>query len=337
MDTDCILREWRLSDVASLAKNANNIHVWNNVRDYFPHPYSEEDGKQYIEAVLSKPCPATDMAIVVDGKVAGGIGIVSNSDVERISAELGYWLGEKYWNRGIMTEAIKEMSAHAFTRFPLRKIYAPVFDFNIASQRVLQKAGFEREAVLKQAAVKNGNIIDLHYYSLLKSRWAAGVRHRLYDESDFPLLEALLYEAIFQPEGAAPLPRDIIQKPEINLYIRDFGKKQGDFCLLAELNGKTVGGAWLRVPDGETKGFGHVAPGIPELAIAVFEKYRGMGIGTGLMHNLTDIIFNSSGYKQISLSVTKANPAVRLYKKLGFEIVKENEKDYLMLLESPSV
>ena len=163
------LREWRLSDAVSLAEHANNIDIWNNVRDYFPHPYSEEDGKQFIETVLGKPRPAVDLAIVVDGKAVGGIGIVLQTDVERIGAEIGYWLGVKYWNKGIMTEAVRQMVTHAFTHFPLRKIFAPVFDFNIASQKVLQKAGFEREAILKQAAIKNGKVIDMHYYSIIKS------------------------------------------------------------------------------------------------------------------------------------------------------------------------
>jgi RimJ/RimL family protein N-acetyltransferase len=162
-----LLRKWQISDAASLAENANNIRIWNNVRDYFPHPYSEEDGEQFIRMVLGKPEPCTDRAIVVDGKAVGGIGIVLQTDVERISAEIGYWLGENYWGKGIMTKAVRQMVAYAFDNFPLRKIYAPVFDFNIASQKVLQKAGFEREAILKQAAVKNGNVLDLHYYSFL--------------------------------------------------------------------------------------------------------------------------------------------------------------------------
>ena len=162
------LREWQLSDVASLAENANNINIWNNVRDYFPHPYSEKDGKEYIEMVLSQPKPATILAIDVEGKAVGSIGIILQTDVERISAEIGYWLGEKYWNKGIVTEAIKQMLTYAFANFPLQKIYAPIFDFNIASQKILQKAGFEREAILKQGAIKNGKIIDLHYYSFIK-------------------------------------------------------------------------------------------------------------------------------------------------------------------------
>jgi len=168
MIVDFELRHWRLPDAASLAESANNVNIWNCVRDYFPHPYSEEDGRQFIETVLGKPGPAVDFAIAVGGTAIGGIGIILQTDVQRISAEIGYWLSENYWNKGIMTEAVKRMTVYAFTNFQLQKIYAPVFDFNIASQKVLQKAGFEREAILKQTAIKNGTIIDLHYYSLFK-------------------------------------------------------------------------------------------------------------------------------------------------------------------------
>ena len=215
------LREWKLTDTASLAENANNINIWNNLRDALPYPYSEKDGREYIEMALSLPKPATLLAIVVDGKAVGSIGIFPRTDVERISAELGYFIGEKYWNKGIMTEAVKQMVTYVFTNFPqLHKIYATPFDFNIASHKVLQKAGFKQEAILKQAAIKNDKIIDLHYYSLLKSQWRSKVYHRFYTQDDFPLLEKLLYEAIFQPEGAEPLPYDIIKKPEIYNYIK---------------------------------------------------------------------------------------------------------------------
>jgi RimJ/RimL family protein N-acetyltransferase len=330
------LREWQLSDATSLAENANNIHIWNNVRDYFPHPYSEKDGKQFIKTTLGKPQATTEMAIVIDGKAVGGIGIVRKTDVERISAEIGYWLGEKYWSKGIMTEVIKDMVSYVFLHFlELKKIYATSFDFNIASQRVLQKAGFECEGILKQAAIKNGKVIYLHYYSMLKSQWISNVRHRFFRQEDFPLLEDLLYEAIFQPEGAEPLPRDIIKKLEIDSAIRDFGKRQDDFCIFAELNGKTIGGTWMRISNDEPKSYGHINSETPELVIAVFKKYRNLGIGQRLMRHLIDSAFayGSKGYKQISLSVDKRNYAVKMYKEFGFEIVKENEQDYVMVLK----
>jgi len=165
----CKLREWRLSDVESLTENANNINIWNNLRDAFPHPYSEKDGITFIEMALLQPKPATRLAITVDDVAVGSIGIVLRTDIERISAEMGYFIGEKYWNRGIMTEAVKQMTMYAFTNFPqLRKIYATPFDFNTASHKVLEKAGFVREAILKQAAIKNGQIVDLCYYGFMK-------------------------------------------------------------------------------------------------------------------------------------------------------------------------
>jgi len=109
----------------------------------------------------------------------------------------------------------------------------------------------------------------------------------------------LLYEAIFQPEGSEPLSRNIIKKPELYNYIKDFGKKKGDFCIFAELNGKTVGGAWVRILDGEPKGYGYIDSATPELAIAVFKKYRNLGIGRGLMYNLIDLVLINElrGYK----------------------------------------
>ena len=163
------LRQWRLADKTSLAKHADNIRIWNNVRDYFPNPYTEKDGEEFISMVITKPAPATDFAIDIAGKAVGGIGVVLKSDVEKITAEIGYWLGEDYWKKGIMTTVVKEMVNYIFANLPITKIYAGVFDFNIASQRVLEKAGFTNEAILKKAAIKNGKVIDLHYYSIWKN------------------------------------------------------------------------------------------------------------------------------------------------------------------------
>ncbi|MDR0940207.1 MAG: GNAT family N-acetyltransferase [Mediterranea sp.] len=162
---DPILRDWRLTDVASLARHANNIHVWNNLRDGFPYPYTERDAELFIQMVTRKPRPSVDKAIEVDGEAVGSIGITLHDGVERVSAEIGFFIGEAYWNRGITTEAIKQMSAYAFAHFPIERLYASVFDFNIASQRVLRKAGFVREAVLPRAAIKNGVVVDWLYFA----------------------------------------------------------------------------------------------------------------------------------------------------------------------------
>jgi len=169
MPVEFELRRWLPDDAQSLAENANNIKIYNNLRDALPHPYSLEDARRFIEATLKKGLPATNFAIVVDKKAVGNIGIVVQEDVQRISAEMGYWLGENYWGKGIMPRAIRQMTDYVFANFEVVKIYAMPFDFNTASQKVLQKAGFEREAILKKAAVKNGKIADLHYYSVIKN------------------------------------------------------------------------------------------------------------------------------------------------------------------------
>jgi len=163
-----IIREWSLDDSISLAKYANNIHIWNNVRDYFPHPYTQADGITFISKALAKPTPTTDFAIEINGEAVGGIGLVLNTDIERIAAEIGYWLGEPFWNKGIMSQVVQDVANYTFSNFSISKLYAPVFEYNRASMRVLEKAGFKREAILRKAAIKNNKVIDLHYYALFK-------------------------------------------------------------------------------------------------------------------------------------------------------------------------
>jgi RimJ/RimL family protein N-acetyltransferase len=173
MNSNFLLRDWQMSDAKSLAENANNINVWNYIDDIFPHPYSEKDSEEFITKVLNNEF-GVQKAIVVDEQAVGGIGVFLKTGIFRHTAELGYWLGEKYWKRGIMTDAVKEFATCFFTGFPhFQKIYATVFDFNIASQKVLEKAGFEREAILKKGAIKNEKVVDLHYFSLIKEEKTA--------------------------------------------------------------------------------------------------------------------------------------------------------------------
>lgn len=162
------LRSWTPEDAPSLARHMNNIKIWNNLRDSLPHPYTEEDAKAFIRMNVAHEGPAENLAIVIDGKAVGGIGFVKGNDVERIGAELGYWLGEPYWGGGIMTSAVKEAVEYAFRHLSVSRIFAGVFEHNTASMKVLEKAGFTKEGVLKKAAIKNEEIIDLHLYAILK-------------------------------------------------------------------------------------------------------------------------------------------------------------------------
>ena len=145
------------------------------------------------------------------------------------------------------------------------------------------------------------------------------------------ILKDMLYEAIFQPDESNLLPREVIQQPEINVYIDNFGRED-DHCFVADVNGKIVGVVWVRILAGEIKGFGNIDNETPEFAISLFKEYRNKGIGTDLMIKMINYLLEK-GYKQTSLSVAKNNYALKLYEKLGFKIVKEQDEDYLMVLK----
>lgn len=162
------LRAWKQEDAPSLALHINNINIWNNIRDGLPHPYTEEDAATFIKMNIEHKGLQENFAIEINGEAVGGIGFIIGNDVERISAEIGYWLSEQYWGCGIMTSVVKEAVKYAFENLPVIRIYAGVFEYNIPSMRVLEKAGFTKEAILRKAAIKNGKIIDLHYYALIK-------------------------------------------------------------------------------------------------------------------------------------------------------------------------
>lgn len=145
-------------------------------------------------------------------------------------------------------------------------------------------------------------------------------------ESEYGILSDFLYEAIFVPQGVQPPPRDIISKPELQVYISDFGKRTGDCCLVAQADNKPVGAVWARIMDD----YGHVDNETPSLAISLYAQYRKRGIGTALMKAMLALL-RAKRYKQVSLAVQKENYAVKMYKSVGFEIVGENESEYIMI------
>jgi len=152
---------------------------------------------------------------------------------------------------------------------------------------------------------------------------------RKIQKNEIYLLKRFLYDAIFQNDETNPLPKDIIHEPEIYVYIKGFGQKN-DFCLVATVEDNIVGAVWTRVLSKPNGGFGYVDDQTPELSISVNKGYRNMGIGTKLMENML-FALKADGYKQVSLSVQKENPAYRIYDKLGFQVVKEKEKDVTMV------
>ena len=146
-------------------------------------------------------------------------------------------------------------------------------------------------------------------------------------KNEYPILSDFLHEAIFIPEGMDKPPKSIIEQPELQVYIEDFGKKD-DWCLVAEVKRKIVGAVWVRIMDD----YGHTDDETPSFAISLHEEYRNLGIGTALMRDMLEFLKNK-GYKQTSLSVQKANYAVNMYRKVGFEIIREDGEEYIMLCQ----
>ena len=165
---ETVIRQWKNEDLQELVSQANNINVWNNLRNYFPHPYTEEHGKAWLEKVVNA-LPAINMAIEADGKLVGGIGLILNGDVYIKSAEIGYWLGEQNWGKGIATEAVRQMTEYAFYYFDLVRLYAEVFETNKASMRVLEKNGYYLEGVRRKAVFKNNALMDDYIWVKLKT------------------------------------------------------------------------------------------------------------------------------------------------------------------------
>ncbi len=165
----CRIRKWDLSDAKSLAVTLSNKKVQDNLRDGLPYPYTEQDGKDFISAMLSADENETfAFAITVDNIAIGSIGIFRQGNIHRQTAELGYYVAEEYWGKGIMTEAVKQICEYIFSESDIIRIYAEPFAYNKASCRVLEKAGFQYEGTLRSNAVKNSKVIDMKMYSLLK-------------------------------------------------------------------------------------------------------------------------------------------------------------------------
>jgi ribosomal-protein-alanine N-acetyltransferase len=168
--TRCTVRQWRMDDADSLVRQANNINVARQLRDRFPHPYTRANASAFLKAATSAPEPS-NLAIEVDGQAIGAIGYVPGLDVERYSAEIGYWLGEAYWRRGIATEALVLVTAHVFDALNMLRLFALPFADNAGSIRVLERAGYVREAILRSSSVKYGQPRNQLLYARVNDTW----------------------------------------------------------------------------------------------------------------------------------------------------------------------
>ena len=149
---------------------------------------------------------------------------------------------------------------------------------------------------------------------------------RAIKETEYPLLEDFLYEAIFVPEGVEPPPKSIVNAPELQVYIENFGAQVHDKALIAEIDNKVIGAVWVRIMND----YGHIDSKTPSFAISLYKEYRGHGIGTELMKKMLTIL-KTCGYERASLAVQKANYAVKMYLSVGFEIIGENKEEYIMV------
>jgi ribosomal-protein-alanine N-acetyltransferase len=168
----CAVRLWHATDADAIVRHANNLEVAKQLRDRFPHPYTRADATSFLRHVASAERP-TNLAIEADGEAVGGIGFVCGTDVERFSAEIGYWLGQHYWGRGIATEALTLVTSHAFQSLNILRLFALPFAQNAGSIRVLEKAGYAREGILRASSVKYGEPRDQLIYARINPNWAA--------------------------------------------------------------------------------------------------------------------------------------------------------------------
>ena len=163
----CTVRSWEWRDRNAIVRHANNRNVWINLRDRFPYPYTDADARNWLDLVVGHQ-PETNFAIDVAGEAVGGIGFIMQPDVARRSAEIGYWLGEEFWGRGIVSEALSAVTDHAFANHDLCRIFAHVFDWNRASARVLEKAGYDFEGRMRKSVTKDGQTIDQLMYAIVR-------------------------------------------------------------------------------------------------------------------------------------------------------------------------
>ena len=166
---NCKIRKWKLTDAKDIAVALSNKKIQDNLRDGLPYPYSEQDGIDFISSMLSANEDETfAFAITLDDKVIGSIGVFRQQNIHRQTAEMGYYIAEEHWGKGIMTDAVKQICEYVFKHSDILRIYAEPFAYNIASCRVLEKTGFQYEGTLRNNAVKNGKVIDMKMYSLLR-------------------------------------------------------------------------------------------------------------------------------------------------------------------------
>lgn len=164
-----VIREWRIQDAPDLVEAINNKKILDNLRDGLPYPYTVKDGEEFITAMLAADRESTyAFAITVDDKAVGSIGVFRCGNIHSRTAEMGYYIAEPYWGQGIGSAAVSQVCSHIFATTDIMRIFAEPFSYNTASCRILEKAGFQLEGILRRNAVKNGQVLDMKMYAIIK-------------------------------------------------------------------------------------------------------------------------------------------------------------------------
>lgn len=335
-----IEKEWALLRDMPLDENGC-INSYHGVKrqDFDKAVYSMIESKQGIN-LPEGFVPDTTLFVWMDDKPIGLFRVrhYLNESLRAGSGHIGYWIAPQYRDRGYATEALGLVLKYAAKIIDEEEFYLRVDKTNPASLRVMEKNGGKivsedaKKYYVRIAKPEVGEepapAEEAKPVQVSPPAEKLSVYIREMKPEEYPLLDEFLYEAIFIPEGVEPPPREIINQPELQVYVKDFGNQPHDGCLVAEYEGKVVGAVWVRdMPD-----YGHIRDGEPSFAIAVLKEYRGHGIGTALMERMLGRL-TARGYANASLAVQKANYAVRMYKNVGFVVVGENEEEFIMEAE----
>jgi len=296
------IRPWRMSDAADLARSANNINIWRNMRDGFPYPYAESDAVDFI-SMCEQMRPVTNFAIEVDGKAVGGVGYQPHTDVERFSAETGYWLAEPYWGRGIVAGVMADLIDYVWNHTEIVRLYAGIFAFNAASGRVLEKTGFRRVGVLEKAAFKEGRFVDKVLYEIVKPEFADFPDVVSAQSADLPVLAEIW-------EAAVRATHSFLTEPDILFFRHAVREEYLPSATLFCIRSQGVPRSFIGVNEREIE------------TLFVHPDVRGNGLGQRLLQ------FAVARMGADRVDVNEQNDqAVGFYRRMGFEVVGRDPVD----------
>jgi L-amino acid N-acyltransferase len=321
----CALRRYRWEDRDDLIAQVNNRQVWRNMRDVLPFPYTAADADAWL-AKATTESPLLNCAITISDKVVGGIGLTLQSDVFRRTAEIGYWLGEGSWGRGIGTAAVRAFTAYGFKRLDLQRIFAGVFAWNPASMRVLAKAGYWREGVMQHEVFKDGQIVDRVIYGITREGFLAeesrlsranenekiSIQIRAAEERDLEAINEIYNEAVLTTTATFDTePKTLAERAE---WFQHHGPRHP--VLIAETSGKVVG--WASLTEYSPRRAYDLTA---ESSVYIKSEFRGQGIGRALQEAIIVEARRLKYHTLIARVTAESAASMRLHENFGFRLV----------------